>query len=61
MPWYRTQNREARDRRFVPIVLQKSEIGGRQFSRHNTIQPTISDLYSLNRASEVAGEFVVRR
>ena len=42
-------------------MLQKSEIGGLQFSRLNTIQPTISDVYSLNRVSEVAGEFVVRR
>jgi hypothetical protein len=45
----------------VPILLQKSGIGGREFSRRNTIQPTISDLYSLNRVSEVADEFVVRR
>jgi hypothetical protein len=51
------------DRRvcFGPIVLQKSKVAGPRFFRENKKQETIADSYDLNRVTEVACEFKLRR
>ena len=43
------------------IVLQKSKIAGPRISRENMRQEAIADSYNLNRVTEVAREFNVRR
>ena len=43
------------------IVLQKSKVAGPRFFRENKKQETIADSYDLNRVTEVACEFNVRR
>jgi hypothetical protein len=44
-----------------PIVLQKSKVAGRRILRENTKREAIADSYNLNRITEVACEFNVRR
>ena len=44
-----------------PIVLQNSKVAGLRIFRENTKRETIADSYNLNRVSEVACEFKVRR
>jgi hypothetical protein len=44
-----------------PIVLQNSEVADLRIFRENTKRETIADSYNLNRVSEVACEFKVRR
>jgi hypothetical protein len=44
-----------------PIVLQKSKVAGPRFFRENKKQETIADSYDLNRVTEVACEFKLRR
>jgi hypothetical protein len=46
---------------FGGIVLQKSKVVGLQIFRENTKRETIADSYNLNRVTEVAYEFNVRR
>ncbi len=46
---------------YVPILLQKSEIEERSFSRQKTRQVKIADRCGLNLISEVACEFVTVR
>jgi hypothetical protein len=53
--------RTFRNRRSVPIVLQKSKVAGLLIFRENTKREAIADLYNLNRITEVACEFNVRR
>jgi hypothetical protein len=43
------------------IVLQKSKVAGLRIFRENTKRETIADSYNLNRVTEVAYEFNVRR
>ena len=43
------------------IVLQKSKVAGLRNFRENRKQEAIADLHNLNRATEVAYEFNVRR
>ena len=43
------------------IVLQKSKVASPRIFRENTKRETIADLYNLNRVTEVACEFNVRR
>jgi hypothetical protein len=43
------------------IVLQNSEVAGLRISLENAKRETIADSYNLNRVSEVACEFKVRR
>ena len=43
------------------IVLQKSKVEGPQIFRENTKREAIADSYNLNRITEVACEFNVRR
>ncbi len=45
----------------VPIVLQKSKVAGQRIFRENTKRKAIADSYNLNRVTEVACEFNVRR
>src|SRR6202035_2394363 len=45
----------------LPIVLQKSKVAGLRFFRENMKRETIADSYNLNRVTEVACEFNVRR
>src|SRR5580704_4773672 len=45
----------------APIVLQKSKVADLQIFRENMKRETIADSYNLNRATEVACEFSVRR
>ena len=49
------------DVRYFPIVLQKSKVAGLRIFRENTKREAIADLYNLNRVTEVACEFNVRR
>jgi hypothetical protein len=44
-----------------PIVLQKSKVAEPEIFRENTNREAITDSYKLNRITEVAGEFKVRR
>jgi hypothetical protein len=44
-----------------PIVLQKSKVADLRIFRENTKRETIGESYILNRVSEVAREFKVRR
>jgi len=44
-----------------PIVLQKSKVAGLRIFREITKRETIADSYNLNRVTEVACEFNVRR
>jgi hypothetical protein len=44
-----------------PIVLQKSKVAGRLIFREITKREAIADSYNLNRVTEVACEFNVRR
>jgi hypothetical protein len=43
------------------IVLQKSEVADLRIFREDTKRETIADSYNLNRVTEVACEFNVRR
>jgi hypothetical protein len=43
------------------IVLQKSKVAGLRIFRENTKREAIADSYNLNRVTEVACEFNVRR
>ena len=43
------------------IVLQKSKVAGPRIFRENTKREAIADSYNLNRVTEVACEFNVRR
>jgi len=45
----------------VPIVLQKSKVAGRRIFRENPKREALADSYDLNRITEVACEFNVRR
>jgi hypothetical protein len=47
--------------RCYSIVLQKSKVAGLRIFRENTKREAIADSYHLNRVSEVAYEFNVRR
>src|SRR5271168_2268990 len=47
--------------RFGPIVLQKSKVAGLRIFRENTKREAIADSVNLNRVTEVACEFNVRR
>jgi len=47
--------------RFTPIVLQKSKVAGRRIFRENPKREALADSYDLNRITEVACEFNVRR
>ena len=49
------------DGRFRGIVLQKSKVAGRRIFRENPKRESIADSYNLNRISEVACKFNVRR
>jgi hypothetical protein len=44
-----------------PIVLQKSKVAGLRIFAKNPKREAIADSYNLNRATEVAYEFNVRR
>ena len=44
-----------------PIVLQKSKVVGCRIFRKNTKRKAIANSYNLNRVTEVACEFSVRR
>jgi len=44
-----------------PIVLQKSKVEGAQIFRKKTKRKSVTDSYDLNRITEVACEFIVRR
>ena len=44
-----------------PIVLQKSKVEGTQIFRKKTERKSVTDSYDLNRITEVACEFIVRR
>jgi hypothetical protein len=46
---------------FGVIVLQNSKVAGLQIFRENTKRETIADSYNVNRVTEVACEFNVRR
>ena len=46
---------------FWPIVLQKSKVAGRRIFRENMNREAIANSYNLNRITEVACEFNVRR
>ena len=46
---------------FWQIVLQKSKVAGPRIFRENMNREAIADSYSLNRVTEVACEFNVRR
>ena len=46
---------------FRGIVLQKSKVAGLGIFRENTKREAIADSYNLNRVTEVACEFNVRR
>jgi len=43
------------------IVLQKSKVEGVQIFRKRTKRKSVTDSYDLNRITEVACEFIVRR
>jgi len=45
----------------APIVLQNSKVAGLRIFLENAKRETIADSYNLNRVSEVAREFKVRR
>jgi hypothetical protein len=47
--------------RDVPIVLQKSKVAKPRIFRENMNREATADSYSLNRVTEVACEFNVRR
>jgi hypothetical protein len=47
--------------RSVTILLQKSKVAERRIFRENTKRKAIADSYYLNRVTEVACEFCVRR
>jgi hypothetical protein len=47
--------------RNAPIVLQKSKVAGHRIFAKNPKREAIADSYNLNRATEVAYEFNVRR
>ena len=46
---------------YVPIVLQKSKVAARRILREIMNLEAIADSYNLNRITEVACEFNVRR
>src|ERR1700732_4706062 len=48
-------------RRYVPILLQKSQIARRQFSCCKKIRPTTADRCGPNHVTEVASEFIIRQ
>jgi hypothetical protein len=56
----RTQ-REHNESAYPPNVLQNSKVAGRLVFRENTRREAIADSCSLNRITEVAREFNVRR
>jgi hypothetical protein len=47
--------------RYVPILLQKSKVAGRRIFRENPKREALADSYDLNRITEVACEFNLRR
>jgi hypothetical protein len=47
--------------RNVPILLQKSKVAGLRIFAKNPKREAIADSYNLNRTTEVAYEFNVRR
>jgi len=47
--------------RYWPIVLQKSKVEGARIFRKKTKRKSVTDSYDLNRITEVACEFIVRR
>ena len=47
--------------RFTQIVLQKSNVAGRRILANNPKREAVADSYNLNRVTEVACEFNVRR
>jgi hypothetical protein len=47
--------------RCSPIVLQKSKVAGLRIFAKNPKREAIADSYNLNRVTEVAYEFNVRR
>jgi len=49
------------DVRFVPVLLQKSKVAGRRIFREKPKREALTDSYDLNRITEVACEFNVRR
>jgi len=46
---------------FWQILLQKSKVAGREIFRENTTRELIADSYALNRVTEVACAFSVKR
>jgi hypothetical protein len=48
-------------RPFVPIVLQKSKLAGLRIFAKNTTRDPIADSYALNRDTEAACAFGVKR
>jgi len=46
---------------FGKILLQKSKVAGRRIFRENPKREALADSYDLNRITEVACEFNVRR
>jgi hypothetical protein len=48
-------------RRFVPILLQKSKVAGLEIFRENTGRELIADSHTLNRVTEVACAFSMKR
>jgi hypothetical protein len=61
LPPLATGERTSRIGRFVPIVLQKSQIDSRRFFREKTKQAAIVDGYGVKFVSEVACEFIAVR
>ena len=49
------------ERPLVPIVLQRSEVAGLRIFRENTIRDLVADSYTLNRDTEAACAFGVKR
>jgi hypothetical protein len=54
-------NVDERRGRNGPIVLQKSKVADLRIFRENMKREAIADSYNLNRVTEVACEFNVRR
>ena len=48
-------------RSWGPIVLQKSKVAGLGIFRENTTRELLADSYNLNRVTEVACAFNVKR
>ena len=52
---------DGRGGRDGPILLQKSKVADLRIFRENTKREAIANSYNLNRVTEVACEFYVRR